>query len=124
MKAEPFAGLILAFRQQQHLADAEQAHGHDGDAEAVAQVRDVEDEALLAGDQIDADGAAEQAEADHREGLRLGAFADAEDQHQAEQEQRGLLHRPEHQGDACHPGPEPGDADGGDDAGEERRRAR
>src|SRR6185369_9756760 len=103
---QDFAAILVAFRHEQDFADPEQAHGHNGDAETVAQRADVENKSLLAGDEIDADRPEQQAEPDHRKALFPGPFADTENQDKAEKQQGGFLDGPEQKGDAGDSGAE------------------
>ena len=51
------------------LAEAEHAHGDDGEVDAVAELGNAESEARQAGIDVDADGAEQHAEQDHADGL-------------------------------------------------------
>ena len=102
------------------LADAEQSHGDDHEADAVRELGHAEGEAGRAGVDVGADHAEQQAEDDHPEGVQDRAVRQHDRGHEPEGHEREVLGRAEAQGDLGQRRREERDQDRRDGSGEER----
>ena len=87
----------VAPRREQDLRDAEQAHRHRHDADAVAQLGEPVLEAEEAGHGVHADHAQQQAQRRHGQRLRHRSAAHVREHQQAQDQQREILGRAEAQ---------------------------
>jgi hypothetical protein len=86
------------FQRPQNLADAIDADGQHQEADTAVEPRQVEeDQARLAGDQVEADGAEHQTEGDHQDRLGDVVAAEPDEGGEGQQDQRKLFGRPEGQ---------------------------
>ena len=109
-----------SFEVDHDLGDAEQAHGDRREVDAVAELGDVEGEALRAGVDVGADQAEQQAEEDHGDRLDHRAAGQHHGGDQAQRHQRAIVGRAELLRHARQRLGEQHDDDRADRAGEER----
>ena len=109
LRADHLAGDLVA-RRRQDLAEPEQPDRDRHDADAVAELGDVERVAEVTAHQVDADGAEQQPERRHqqRAGERGGRHVGEEDE--AEHQQRGVFGRAEAQRESWRAAARPGSA--------------
>ena len=97
---EPRRGDLVGHRlagRGEDLAQPEQPHRHRHDAEAVAQLLDVEAVAEMPGHHVDADAADEQADRGHQQGADERRGRHVGEEHEPQHQQRGVFRRPEAQ---------------------------
>ncbi len=109
-----------SFEVDHDLGDAEQAHGDGREVDAVAELGDVEGEALGAGVDVGADQAEQQAEEDHGDRLDHRAAGQHHGGDEAERHQRAIVGRAEFLRHARQGLGEDHDDQRADRAGEER----
>ena len=107
-------------RRRQDLAQAEQADRNRHDADAVAQLLDVEAVAEVARHDVDADAAQQQADARHQQRAHQRGRRHVGEEHEAEHEQRGVFRRAEAQREAGKRRRHEGEQDHAEGAGDER----
>ena len=107
-------------RRRKDFAEAEQPDRDRHDADAVAEIGNVEGVAEVAGHHVDADAAEQDAEGRHqqRAGERRGRHIGEEDQ--ADDQQRGVFRRPEAQREGAERRRDHGQRDDAEGAGDER----
>ena len=96
LRADHLAGDLMA-RRRQDFAEPEQPDRDRHDADAVAELGDVERVAEVAGHHVDADGAEQQAERRHQQRARQRGGRHVGEEDEAEHEQRGIFGRAEAQ---------------------------
>ena len=110
---------VLA-RRRQDFAEPEQADRDRHDADAVAELGDVEGVAEMAGHHVDADAAEQQAERRHQQRARQRGRRHVGEEDQAEHQQRGVFRRPEAQREGAERRRDHGQHDDAEGAGDER----
>jgi hypothetical protein len=101
------------------VADAEHPHGKGDEADAVAELRDLEGEARHARIHVRADEAEQEAEQDHAERVQQRAMRQHDGGDEAEHHQREILGGTEFQGEGGQGRGKQRDHESGDRAGEE-----
>ena len=102
------------------LGDAEDAHGEDGEIDAVGEERRAEGHALLACLEVGADRREQNADDDHDDGLEDRAARQHDREDEAHQHQRKVLGRAEDEGEPRQRHGQGRDEEGRHGAGEER----
>ncbi len=105
---------------REDLAQPEQPHRHRHDADAVAQLLDVEAVAEVAAHDVDADAAEQQPGRRHQQRAHERRRRHVGEEHQAEHQQRGVFRRPEAQREVGERRRHHGQHDHAEGAGDER----